>query len=74
MFIVGQITLSAGIRIEEHPIVAWSVIVGLMVTAFGSMIMWTRYARYKGELKAAKGEIRYYEEGWNRLKTEEDYD
>ena len=74
LFIVGQVTLAIGIRIEEYPAIAWTIIIGLMITAFGSMTMWTRYARYKGACKDAKAEMRYYSEGWYNKKDVEDYD
>ena len=74
VFTVGQITLSAGIRIEDYPFIAWTSIIGLMISAFGSMVMWARYARYKGECRNAKNEIKYYEEGWYNVNDDCDCD
>ena len=74
VFAVGQITLSAGIRIEDYPFIAWTSIIGLMISAFGSMVMWARYARYKGECRNVKNEIRYYEEGLYNVNEDCDWD
>lgn len=70
VFTLGQIMLSVGVRIEDEPFIAWTSIIGLMISAFGSMIMWARYSRYKNECKNTQNEIRYYEEGWYNTTSE----